>query len=72
MSTEKPMSRQRKWQLKKLATGLCELCGKKPISTTYHCVDCAEKQRTRRRNNYRLKHGIPLDAGLHEFYGRKK
>jgi len=34
----KKLTRQRKWQLKKLAEGKCEICGKAPLLTKYRCA----------------------------------
>jgi hypothetical protein len=60
------MSRQRLWQLKQKARGLCMLCAQPicPASRRYcshHRVDHA----TRKRNAYRLSHDIPLEAPLY-------
>lgn len=42
------ISRQRKWQLKKKAQGLCIICGK-PAVNSRHCEQCYVKQKELRR-----------------------
>ena len=66
------VSRQRKWQIKKVKKGLCKICGKGQIKgSKQFCELCLEKQKSLNRKNgrnaYRKKHGIPLEAPL---YGR--
>ncbi len=39
--TNLPISKQYKWQLRKLRDGKCRTCGKTPLLTTTHCADCA-------------------------------
>jgi hypothetical protein len=39
------MSRQTEWQQKKLAQGLCTICGKRPLRTKNHCNVCAPRPR---------------------------
>lgn len=61
------ISPQRKWQLAKIAEGICPACGKaKSVPGKKHCKKCAKRLRIAARNRYRLKHGIPLDTPLHE------
>ena len=56
--TNLPVSRQRKYQLRKKKNGLCILCGK-PRVTAMHCLEhaIAKRESDRRRYNsltYRL------------------
>lgn len=41
------LSRQREWQLAKIAQGLCSICGTEPIADgqASRCVGCREKLR---------------------------
>lgn len=50
MSEKKPVSRQRRWQLKQKAEGRC-ICGGTPLPTNYRCARCyaSEMRGTRRR-----------------------
>ena len=57
------ISRQLKWQRKKLAVGRCRQCGKKEEVGGF-CWGCREKVRTRERNRYRERVGIPLGSAL--------
>lgn len=41
---DKPMSRQRKYQLRKQRAGLCKQCGK-PAAPATHCPACEAKRR---------------------------
>lgn len=41
----KPISRQRRWQLKKLANGQCEICGNTRIHFATLCDYCGVKRR---------------------------
>lgn len=41
--TNLPVSRQRKYQLRKRAAGKCEICGTQPIYKNKYCVGCCEK-----------------------------
>lgn len=54
------MTRQRKWQLEKIAAGLCEQCGREPIApgSTTRCVACRQKLRDRVREAKRKKEGF--------------
>lgn len=45
---EKQISRQRKWQLKKVAEGKCGKCGKES-DTNYLCKSCREKDKETRK-----------------------
>ena len=57
------MTRQRRWQLRKLATGRCQQCGRPRVAgSTVHCAKCRAKCRKARRDLYRQSVGIPLDA----------
>lgn len=41
-----PVSRQRKWQLKKAEAGLCIQCGKpRGCDSKALCIDCRDKRR---------------------------
>ena len=52
----KKVSRQRAWQIRKVAQGLCALCGKGPLYTQHRCVACAKRDNAAslRRYYYRL------------------
>lgn len=63
-------SRQRKWQMRKAAEGLCVICGK-PAVTNWFCPFHTKQGRDINRNRYRLKAGIPLNAPLYPA-GRKR
>lgn len=47
------ISRQREWQIRKMAHGLCPGCGKKSLDGVLHCKICSCKG----RNRYRKKVG---------------
>lgn len=40
------ISRQRAWQLRKIAAGMCAQCGKRRRVNRQHCLACREKSRT--------------------------
>ncbi len=40
---EKNLSRQRRWQLKHQAAGLCIICGQKRNIYAQHCDDCHKR-----------------------------
>jgi len=50
---EAKVSRQRAWQKRKVAEGLCLACAKEPLVNKSHCVACREV--SRERNRARLK-----------------
>lgn len=53
IKNSKMISRQRKWQLKKISEGLCSICSKKLIKqSTIFCNNHREKNRKRNRDNY--------------------
>ena len=58
------MSRQQKWQIKKMREGKCPNCGKPKGATTLQCPSCAENVRINSVDRYRLKVGIPLDTPI--------
>jgi hypothetical protein len=43
--TEKPISRQRAYQIAKIAEGLCGRCGRRKLWTKHYCKTCAGKVR---------------------------
>ena len=47
--THLPVSRQRKSQLRAAKRGQCIRCGGRPLETSNHCRECAEKIRLRTR-----------------------
>lgn len=49
--TDLPVSKQRKWQLRKRRSGQCVVCGKKSVTKT-HCEVHAQKDRERVYANY--------------------
>lgn len=62
--TMKVVSRQSRWQARRRASGLCYICGSEPAIDGWHCNGCREKGRASRRNYYRKKVGIPLNAPI--------
>ena len=56
-------SRQLRWQRKKVAAGLCQICGA-PAAGGGHCRVHHEESRARSRAYWRTKAGIPMDAPL--------
>ena len=57
----KKLSRQRKWQLKKVVSGKCAICGE-PIFKGEKCKLHWESAKKFSRDYYRKKVGIPLDS----------
>lgn len=53
MPKQKEESRQVKWQKKKLALGLCYICGKKPIFKSRRCKEHYEYEARSRVLKYR-------------------
>lgn len=49
--TKLPVSRQRKWQLRKQSKGLCILCGE-PLATATYCLKHAIAHRELKRRRY--------------------
>jgi hypothetical protein len=41
--TSLKVSRQRRYQLRRLARGLCQQCGKRPLVTLAYCQECCAK-----------------------------
>ena len=67
--TDKPLSRQRRWQIEQVANGRCCICAqpaqtKRNGNPSVYCKDHADKNRVLVRNRYRIKHGIPLDQPI--------
>ena len=56
---KKKVSKQRAWQLRKAASGLCVQCGKRPLVTANHCEPCRQEINAR-RPRYAVK---PIDRG---------
>jgi hypothetical protein len=56
--TDKPVSRQRAYQLRKVAEGLCALCGRGKIVMHERCQKCLRKMRKRMNYGKRRKTGI--------------
>lgn len=49
MAEKKPydqLSKQRKWQLKKAAEGMCANCGKPRAGTSSYCLNCLVRERS--------------------------
>ena len=64
------ISRQRKWQKKKIREGNCKICGKKQTEESkeyckFHLDQFRSITRKSNRNRYRRLHNIPLDAPLY-------
>ena len=57
------MSRQRRWQLKKVAEGKCQICSK-PLFSSSLCEEHTLRGRDRNFVRYRDKVGIDVDAPL--------
>jgi lipopolysaccharide biosynthesis regulator YciM len=45
----KPVSRQRNWQIRKLAEGKCQICGRKRDKYAWRCNPCQKQVRLRVR-----------------------
>ena len=67
---KKPPTRQQAWQERKLAKGLCTICGRKPLFSKLACRIClvARRKYDRKRQNTKAwKPGgpgkIPLEFG---------
>lgn len=60
------MTRQRKWQLKKLAQGLCPQCGKEAIAS-YLCRICADKYNLYQNRRTLAQRSTPLPLH-HRFF----
>lgn len=58
------LSRQRKWQLARLAKGLCEICGNEPLLTKRRCKTHALAMRRHSRKKYGYKAWRPGSCGL--------
>jgi hypothetical protein len=56
------MHRQQTYQQEHEDKGLCRQCPC-PAEGLF-CTACRDKERTRARNRYRTKHGIPLNAPI--------
>ena len=66
MTESPPVSRQRLLQRKWAAEGRCRICGQPQAAGGRGAVCERHRQadRDKARDNYRRKHGIPLDAPL--------
>lgn len=53
--SEKPVSRQRAYQLRKIAAGLCCLCGRPRNHYAEHCDMCRKKTSELQRKRYAKK-----------------
>ena len=66
MADEKKLSRQRRWQLKMEAIGLCRQCGHSYAKVGLkHCRECIRKIANRNAAYYRRKkidRPVPVDA----------
>lgn len=49
--TDRPVSRARKQQLRRMRDGLCKLCGK-PVATTKFCLAHAVREREKNRKRH--------------------
>ena len=58
------MTRQREWQKRRLAAGLCERCGKPRTHYRAHCDGCAVKHKelVRRANGCTKRYRTRADA----------
>jgi len=56
---DKPLTRQRLWQLAKIESGLCAKCGKRPLheKSKCHCAHCGMKARVAVRRKLGLNPG---------------
>jgi hypothetical protein len=59
-----PVSRQREYQRRMVASGRCRLCGEPRNLYANFCDAHAEKSREQQRKYYRARRGIPLDMPL--------
>lgn len=63
----KPLSRQRKWQIAAVKAGRCRICGK-PMINSFHCERHDKINKAICRNRYRKKVGIPLNAPVRKWH----
>lgn len=68
--TEKKLSRQREWQLRKQKEGKCCICSK-PLFTKWNCEEHAAMQREKARVRYRKRVGKDINAPITKT-GRKR
>lgn len=64
--TDMPVSRQRKWQLRVMARGLCALCGKRPLFLNERCQECIPPSTSRYNSKRKRKEGD--SSIIPEFY----
>ncbi len=64
------MTRQRLWQLKQKALGLCGQCSKPGVGGL--CQACRDKKRLYLLRYGRMRHGKPVDAPLAKGMGRPR
>jgi hypothetical protein len=57
MFKKKEISRQRRWQIKKVHQGLCSICGENPIYKGGRCRSCYFPWALFKREYERNKHG---------------
>ncbi len=60
-SNSKPVSRQRKWQLERIALGLCVTCGEKSRLGKRMCQKCADKANERNKEWHKENPGYMHD-----------
>ncbi len=63
---DKALQRVLKWQWKKLAKGLCGICGKRKLATKSRCRKCADEvaRKARERDKGRKKAGLCVLCGV--------
>ena len=72
MKKEKKLSKQRRWQLKQKAAGMCTICGKPSVDgTTAFCEEHRKKNRHRSFVASRKRAGIPMDIPKHTKYNKR-
>lgn len=62
--SERTISRARAWQLRKLAEGLCEKCGRAPRVNATHCEPCRKKHADRQLRYYHENRKLSLDSAV--------
>lgn len=58
------MTKQRAWQLRNRAKGLCEICGKPLEFQTHRCLSCLRKKRIHEREKFGQYPWIPGSRGV--------
>ena len=52
MNDEPILSRQRRWQIKKVKEGKCQICGKPQMNNAFYCEKHRESEAKRKLKSY--------------------